>query len=163
MLILISAATVVFLAVVPAMAIPPPGALEKDNWQAGEILIGEVVGIEDAPDKWQQEVNYPGRTKPMYFTLKVEHVVKSAMEVDRGDTLKIYFIYHPPEPKKEEIYMGPMPVRVEKGKLVIVYAEPTSLGKDVLSPRMSGHSVFSLGLPLPPKEPAGSPVRRIKK
>lgn len=131
-----------------AFAIPPE-SVKKDNWQAKEILIGKVMEINEAPDEWKQGGSYPGRVRPMYFVLKVEHVVKSSLNVKIGDMLKIYFLYHPPTPRKEEIYMGPAPVRVEKDKLVIVYANPSKLGTDVLIPRMAGHSVFCIGMPSP--------------
>ena len=61
-----------------AFAIPPP-SVEKDNWKAKEILIGKVMDIKEAPDEWKRGASYPGRVRPMYFVLKVEHVVKSAL------------------------------------------------------------------------------------
>jgi hypothetical protein len=132
-----------------AFGMLPPDSVEKENWQAQEILIGKVMEIKEAPDEWKQRTNYPGRIRPMYFVLKVEHIVKKSLDVKRGDMLKIYFVYHPPNPTKEERYEGPAPVRVEKGTLVIVYANPSQLGKDVLMPVIAGHSVFCIGMPLP--------------
>ena len=125
-------------------AIPPPEAVKEANAQAPEIVIGKVLGIVDAPPEWSQGKNFRGRIKYALFRIQVFHTIKTSSEIKERAILKVFFIYHPPDPTREEMYAGPAPVRVKKGTLVLLYAKPSKLGENILQPVASGHSVITL-------------------
>jgi len=125
-------------------AIPPPEAVKQANAQAPEIIIGKILEIVDAPPEWSKGKNFRGRIKYALFTLQVFHIIKTSSEIKERDILKVFFIYHPPNPTREELYAGPAPVRVKKGALVLLYAKPSKFGEDIFQPVVSGHSVITL-------------------
>ena len=127
-----------------ALAIPPPETVKQANAQAPEIVIGKVLEITDAPPEWSKGKTFRGRVKYALFELQVFHTIKTSSGIKERDIVKVFFIYHPPDPTREEMYAGPAPVRVKKGTLVLLYAKPSKFGEDILQPIISGHSVITL-------------------
>jgi len=125
-------------------AIPPPEAVKEANAQAPEIIIGKILEIIDAPPEWPKGKTFRGRVRYALFKLQVFHIIKTSSEIKEKDVIKVFFIYHPPNPTIEEMYVGPAAVRVKEGMLVLLYAKPSKFGEDILQPIISGHSVITL-------------------
>jgi len=119
----------------------PPETVKRLNSEAQEVLIGEVLDIKNAPYEWCERERLPEESICKYFLLRVEHVFKSNSAKKEGGLVKVRFVeYLTP-------IRGPRLVRVEIGRLVIIYANQVQFDENVLIPAAAGDSVITIGLP----------------
>lgn len=143
------AALALFMMVRPVMGMPPLTRVQQDNLAAAEILIGQVEVVKPAPAAFRQMLAPGTAEEPWVFTLRVSHVVKSQARTQVGDQVSVLF----PLEKEGVPKMGPAPVRVSPGDLLIVYANPQEQqGQRILVPVWAGFSVVRLGPPPKPGE-----------
>lgn len=140
----------VMLVVGPVMGMPPLARVQEDNLAATEILIGQVEGVAAVPAAIRQL--QPDQDRLRVLTLGIIHAVKSQARAQAGDRVEVLFRLA----EGRSPQMGPVPVQVAPGDLVIVYANSQEQdGHRVLLPVWSGFSVVRL---VPPRKP-GETVR----
>ena len=114
-----------------ALAARNPVDVWEANSTAEEVLTGEVIEVNSAPSDWGFDE---------YFTLQVRTISKTTADLAWGDIIRIPFIDHGQE--KGEIYIGPAYVTVEKGDVIKVYANSTTIiDDDIFELAISGDSV----------------------
>ncbi|MBI2129244.1 hypothetical protein HYU07_03305 [Candidatus Woesearchaeota archaeon] len=113
-----------------------PSEIWDFNSDAKEILIGSIVNIGLPPVSWNLTVNKGIENK--YFELGIIQVRKTSSNLTERRIIKIPF-YHFLLPVS-----GGKEVIVDKGELVKIYANPTTIDEDVFELAISGDSIIRL-------------------
>lgn len=133
--------TILLLSTSLIFAAMPPETIQSLNSQAEEVLIGEVLEINNAPDEWCRGERLPEKSLCKYFLLRVEHVVKSKNRIREGALVKVRFVEHLTPIR------GPRLIKVDIGKIIIIYANQVHFDENALIPAAAGDSVITIGLP----------------
>lgn len=113
-----------------------PAEIWDFNSKAKEILVGTVLNVELALNNWNLEV-YEG-VENRYFELEINQVRKTSSNLKEGGIIKVpFYRYLVP-------VSGGAEVIVEKGDLIKIYANPTTMDENVFELAIGGDSVIHL-------------------